>query len=212
MEGNAATSSGVVPKSGSMASLIVLFALVFYAPSCLILLRILPFALRFHVLIAVAVASALYAWQRGYTLRQLGLRTDTLKDSLLLNALLASLVVAGLALASWQDLIRTPTVPTWSLFFPLYVMVFCPAQEFTCRAIPFAEFERAGVTSAPVQILVSSISYAFIHVIYQDALTLLATLLMGLAWGIVYWWRPNLYGVTLSHVVIGVVSILVGLI
>jgi len=212
MEANAGDSSGASPRSGSTASLILLFALIFYAPSCLLLLGVIPFELRFHVLIIVAGALIVYAWKRRYSLQQLGLRTDTLKDSLLFNSILTVIVVGALAVAYWENLIRAPTVPSWNWFFPLYVVLFCPAQEFTCRAIPFAEFERVGITSAPIQILVSAVSYSFIHVIYRDVLTLVATLVMGVAWGTAYWLRPNLYGITFSHSAIGVVSILVGLI
>jgi uncharacterized protein len=212
MAGHAGESAHVRPGSGSIVSLVVLSALVFYVPSCLILLGVVPFEFRFHVLSGIAAALGFYAWKQGYSLRQLGFRTDTLKDSLLLNGIVTVAVISALGLAYWQQLIRAPTVPTWGLFFPLYVLMFCPAQEFTCRAIPFAEFERAGVTSAAMQIVISAVSYAFIHVIYRDALTLVATLVMGLAWGAIYWLRPNLYGVTLSHTALGVVSILVGLI
>ena len=55
-------------------------------------------------------------------------------------------------------------------------------------------------------------TYAFIHVIYGDPLILAATLAIGIAWGTIYLRYPNLWGVTLSHAVIGVVSILVGLV
>jgi uncharacterized protein len=195
-----------------MRRLLTLLLLAYVAPSTLIVLGVIPFALRFHVLLAVAAGLAVYAALQGYTLRALGFRTDTLKDSLLINAPLSAAVAAALVLAYALGLIRAPTIPTWNLFFPLYVLLFCPAQEFTCRSVLFAELGRLKVLPAWAQVVITAATYMFIHIIYLDELVLLATFLIGLVWGSIYWLRPNVYGVMLSHATIGVTSILVGLV
>jgi hypothetical protein len=192
--------------------LLALLLLAYVAPSMLIVLGGIPFALRFHVLLAVAAGLAVYAALQGYSWRTLGFRTDTLRDSLLINASLSAAVVAALLLAYALGAIRAATIPTWSLFFPLYVLLFCPAQEFTCRSVLFAELGRLKALPAWAQVLTTAVTYAFIHIIYLDELVLLATFLIGLAWGAIYWLRPNVYGVMLSHAVLGVTSILVGLV
>jgi uncharacterized protein len=97
-------------------------------------------------------------------------------------------------------------------FFPLYATLFSPAQEFACRAVLFAELARRGIASATAQVLITAATYAFIHVIYRDALVLAATFAIGIAWGVIYRRWPNLAGVSLSHAGLGAGAILVGLI
>lgn len=76
----------------------------------------------------------------------------------------------------------------------------------------FAELNRSGVSRSLWQILISAITYSLMHVFYNDLITLGVTLLMGVVWGMIYRKHPNFWGVALSHAVLGVVSILVGII
>jgi len=198
-------------SNSDLTAFLLLLLLAFYGPATLIWLDIIPFALRFHSLLISAVGLAVYVVLRGYSRRQLGLRTDNLKDALLINMTFSAAAVGALTVVYGLGLIRAPTVPTWNLFFPLYVVLFCPAQEFTCRAVLFAELER--LKFGPVaQVLITAITYAFIHIIYRDLLILAATFVIGVAWGAIYWFRPNFYAVSLSHAALGVTSILVGLV
>jgi hypothetical protein len=135
-----------------------------------------------------------------------------LGKSLAINAGVALVMVVAMALAFAQGLIREPTVPAWQGFFLVYVLAVCPAQEFSCRSLLFAEMNRRGPTSAPLQVGTTAVTYAFLHAIYWDALTMVVTLVMGVVWGIVYRVAPNFFGVSLSHAVLGVASILMGVV
>jgi membrane protease YdiL (CAAX protease family) len=145
--------------------------------------------------------------------REIGVRSDNLFSSVAINAVVLIGLAVPLLLAYMLGLIRAPTAPTWTAFYPLYILVFCPAQEFSCRALMFAELNRLRDVPRPVfQILITAMVFASIHVIYRDMLTLLASLMMGLIWGLVFLIRPNLIGVSLSHAALGLMSIMVGVI
>lgn len=190
----------------------LVLALAFYLPVGLILIGAIPFAFRFHVLLLVSIGLAIYAYASGYTLRELGVRSDNLAPSLLINAGLAAALALPIVAAYAAGLIREPTLPDWNLFFVCYVLVFCPAQEFSCRGLLFAAMNRSHITGPLAQISISAVSYAFLHTVYHDWLTMAATIFMGIVWGVVYRAVPNLWGVMLSHAVLGVVSIELGLI
>jgi membrane protease YdiL (CAAX protease family) len=49
-------------------------------------------------------------------------------------------------------------------------------------------------------------------VIYQKPAMLVATLLMGVVWGCIYYKYPNFWGVTISHALLGAVAITAGMI
>jgi len=191
---------------------LLVLLIAFYLPVLLILGGVIPFAHRYGVLLSIAGALALYAWREGYTLRDLGVRRDTLGKSLAINAGVALVILVAMGLAFAQGLIREPTVPAWRGFFLVYVLAVCPAQEFSCRSLLFAEMNRRGPTSAPLQVGITAITYAFLHTIYWDALTMVVTLVMGVVWGIVYRAAPNFLGVSFSHAVLGVASILMGVV
>ena len=184
----------------------------FYLPPLLIYFGLIPFSYRHVVLVAVAAALAVLAVQQGTPARNLGLRRDNLKPALAVNAALALVVGSALLAAWWLGLMRQPRAVDWWWFAPFYVLVSCPAQEFACRGFLFAEMNRRGITGAGPQIAVSAVTYAFLHIVYEDWLAFLAPLVIGIAWGAVYRRWPNLWGVVVSHAILGMISILIGLV
>ena len=60
--------------------------------------------------------------------------------------------------------------------------------------------------------LISSSMYAFVHIIYKDILTIVLTFIIGLIWYNLYIKDKNLFGVSISHCIIGVVTIFLGII
>ena len=195
--------NGAHPRHGWIRLSFVILLGSIVAPS-LMFAGLVPFEYRFYILLLSSVGLAIYAWASGYSLAEIGLRPDTLLPALAINISIALAVAAALWLGYTLKLIRAPTIPDWNAFFPLYVLVFCPAQEFSCRSMMFAEFNRLhSIPSPSHQVLLSALVYSFIHVIYHDALTLAATFAIGLVWGLAYWFRPNLLAVSLSHAIVG---------
>jgi membrane protease YdiL (CAAX protease family) len=203
---------GATPSAASLAQLAALLLASFYVPPLLIYFGLIPFAYRFVVLVAVAAVLALVALHRGTPARDLGLRTDNLKPALAINAALSLAVGSALLAAYWLGVIRRPRTVDWWWFGPFYVLVSCPAQEFACRAFLFLEMQRRGIAGAWLQIVISAVTYAFLHIVYRSWLAFLAPLCIGFVWGLIYRRSPNLWGVVLSHAVLGLISIAIGLV
>lgn len=192
--------------------LLAFLCLGYYLPIYLVWSGVIPFAYRYHVLIGMTAIMAVYALVRRHSWRDLGFRRDTLPTSLAWNIGLSVILAAALLVLYFAGLIRQPTIPNWNLFFIFYIFVSSPAQEFLFRSMVFAEMRAAGIRSGLVQVLLSAVTFCSLHVIYHDALTLGVTLFIGLIWGFIYYRAPNFFGVTLSHAVLGVISIAVGLV
>jgi membrane protease YdiL (CAAX protease family) len=199
-------------KNGNPVVFPLLLVLIYYLPPTLLLTGVIPFTYRFYTLVTLAVVMIGVEYVRGFSLQDLGFRKDTLKPSLLWNGGLSLIFVAIMCTAYMAGWITTPTIPDWNLFFVFYVFISSPAQEFLFRSALFAEMRRAGITRLGWLILISSITYCFLHIFYRDLITLGVTLFMGIVWGLIYHKYPNFWGVALSHAVLGVVSILVGII
>jgi membrane protease YdiL (CAAX protease family) len=209
---NSSSKSQTRKWPNNLIRLLLLLLFVYYLPPILLWLRIIPFALRFHILVAMTLMVAIYAYIRKFSWNELGFRKDTFRGALLWNGFLSLVLVTIMLLAFQAGWIRKPTVPSWSLFFVFYVFVSSPCQEFLFRSTMFAELNRSGIVGGIWQVLISAVTYSFMHVFYNDLITLGVTLFMGVIWGIIYRKYPNFWGVALSHAVLGVVSILVGII
>jgi CAAX protease family protein len=206
------TEQAAVAPQASLAKFAALLLAAFCLPPLLIAFGLIPFDDRFVVLVAVAAALAVLAWQQGIPLRDLGLRTDNLKPALVVNASLSLVLGAALLAAYGLGFMRQPRAVDWWWFAPFYVLVSCPAQEFACRGFLFAEMSRRGITGSGAQIAISAFTYAFLHIVYKDWAAFLAPLAIGIAWGAIYRRYPNLWGVLVSHAILGLISIMIGLV
>ena len=187
-------------------------AVAYYLPAALLFFGVIPFAYRFVVLVVMAGLLGGHAALRGLTPRELGLTREHLHGSLVANGTLSAILALLLIGAFSAHAIRTPTIPAWRWFFPFYVLISSPAQEFLYRSVMFAELRRAGIDGVVGQVLLSALTYCLLHSIYRDWITLAVTLFMGIVWGLLYRRWPNLWGVALSHAVLGALSILTGLV
>jgi membrane protease YdiL (CAAX protease family) len=186
--------------------------ILYLLPPALILVGVIPFARRFEVLTGMTVLMVVYDDLYDIGFRELGFRTDNLKASLLLNSL-ASLSLVLLMFVSFKaGLIREPTLPGWRLFFVYYIFVSSPSQEFLFRGNLFALMSRANIKSPLVQVVASSATFSYMHIIYRDPLTLAVAFGAGLLWGWIYQKHPNFWGVAFSHAIVGAVAILVGVV
>lgn len=201
------------PTDNRRAFLLALFGLfVFYYLPVLVIWRgWVPIVVSYPTLLAVNGILALMMWRRGHTWADLGIRTDNLRVSALQHG--AGVVFwGGLILTLYAlDLIREPQIPDWPPFFPFYVLVLSPSQEFIYRSVLFAEMRRLRVGQFST-VIISTVTYSLLHVIYQDALTVLVTFVMGIFWGMLYWRTPNFWTVTASHAILGTLAIVTGLI
>lgn len=98
------------------------------------------------------------------------------------------------------------------MFFVYYLIISSTSQEFLFRSTLFALMNKAHISRAMVQILVSAVTYSFVHIFYRGMITLVATFVIGLLWGWIYYKYPNFWGAALSHALVGATSIKTGLI
>lgn len=199
----------ILPINQERQKLILIISLGYILPVLLLHLKIIPFSWRFYLLILTAIAILAISQLYKLSFVEVGLTTQRLRISFKVIAL-PTLASALLMLINYM--IQGPRIDnsTYQLpFYLFFVGVSSPVQEFLYRGFLFAVFSRAKL--APwLMILLSSLLYSFVHLIYQDVLTLLFTFISGVLWGIHYASYRNLYSIIFSHSVLGAVAILVG--
>jgi uncharacterized protein len=195
-------------KEIGVSFLIIL--IVYILPISLILAKVIPFEYKFHVLSIGTVALIVYSGIRRIHPSRLGFSKEqfkmAIKDVLPLTIGL-SLIMIVLHFSG-----RITRVPNedWT-FYPYFILISAPSQEFLCRGF-LSDLLRQVNIGLKGRILLSSLVYSFIHIIYLDIPTLIITFLIGLFWGMSYEKTKNIYGVIFSHAVLGAIAISIGLV
>jgi len=189
--------------------LIVFFAYIL--PVLLVFLELIPFSWRFYVLILAAMVVVVIAYLYRFSLVELGFTGNNLGKSLKAIAL-PTLISAGLMFVYYLTHgSRLDNSAYQWIFYLFFVGVSSPIQEFLYRGFLFGIFKRAKF--APwLQIILSTLLYSFVHLIYRDIPTLVFTFIIGIYWGWNYAKFRNLYSIIISHSLLGAISILVGLV
>lgn len=190
------------------AKVVLVVLLIYIIPVLLLLFSVIPYQYRFHVLELTTLVLLVYAKFSKISFRQLGFRMDNIQVSIL------NLVPVTLGLSTVMLLVyffdkSKPTLYGTILFYLFYVFISSPSQEFIYRGFLFELFSGIELGKAQ-KIIFSSILYSFVHIIYLDLATLVVTFMMGLIWGYSYNKFHNIFSVSLSHSMIGAISILLG--
>jgi membrane protease YdiL (CAAX protease family) len=142
----------------------------------------------------------------------MGFRLDTLKPALLWYGGVTVFFTIFMLIASHYHWLRVsayllePSSQNSLLLY--YFFIVSTSQEFIFRGLLFAEMKRIGIRSMWVQVLISGVLFALVHIHYRDGLTVMMTLGMGLIWGWLYTRYPNWLVISLSHGILGCVALL----
>lgn len=197
--------------SKEQQKVILIVGLAYILPVLLIYLGLVPFSWRFYILILAAVAILAIARLYQFSPRELGITKQNFSSSL--RAITLPMLASALLMFIYymmQGSRIDNSAYTWH-FYLFFVAVSSPLQEFLYRGFLFGIFSRAKL-AIWLQILLSTILYSFVHLIYQDVPTLLSTFILGIFWGCHYGKYRNLHSIILSHSLLGAFAILVGLV
>lgn len=195
----------------SMFNFLFLLLVTFYVPVTLIWTGILPFEYRFHALFFILAGFIAYCFLKRYSFHELGFRTDNLSSSLLWNLLFSAIGVLILYCGYKTGLFKnhSPTyLPTLYIF---YIFFLGPVQELLFRGVLFAEMKRIKILNSKWILFISSCSFCFLHIIYNHPPLLIISLISGLIWGTIFIKSPNIWGISISHSLLGAVAMFLGI-
>lgn len=190
----------------------VLMLFAFYTPVLLIWSGFIPFQYRFHTSFILMAVFILYSFLRRHNFHELGFRADNLKDSVLWNLVFSAAGAIGLYATYKAGFLRARNDHLLPYVYAVYVLFLGPVQEVVFRGIMFAELKKIRINDYRWAIFVSTISFCFLHLIYRHPPMLVITFVSGLAWGIIFTKWPNIWGVSLSHSMLGALAIFLGVI
>lgn len=192
---------------------VTFFILVLYIlPITLLWIEIIPFKYRYDLLYIMSFIIGCYVILSKYSLHELAMSVDSFKSTYKPYIIVTISILLVLFFFTSLKIFSPPKQLEWKFFYTFYVFISSPLQEFCCRSVFFARLHKAGLNNKWIQILLSASVYSYMHVPWKDFSTIIVTFFMGLIWGYLFFKKPNYYMVTLSHTVLGLSSILLGIV
>lgn len=176
----------------------------------LICTGVIPWNMKFVALVVGAVMMYIVMRILGNTHSNIGITRQRTIYSLrtVLPITIVLIIAAGLFLL----LERPRFSPTEGIgFYVCYILISCPAQELLFRGILSRMLQELRLHRA-LELGVAAALFGYAHIIYGDMLTVVVMSIVGLFWYRAYQRSSNLIGVTISHVVLGVMTIALGII
>mgnify|MGYP004612859407 FL=1 len=173
-----------------------------------LLILIFPHLFKYKFYILVTFGILIYFWLRKNNIsnEDLGITNRNITNSLISNLPIIIISISIITLMKFLNINKF--VPSETIYFYLfYIFISCPIQEFLYRSF-YGYFDDGKYNI----MLLSSSMYAFVHIIYKDILTVILTFIIGLIWYNLYRKDKNLLGVSISHCIIGTITILLGII
>ncbi|WP_287690459.1 CPBP family intramembrane glutamic endopeptidase [Microcystis sp. M015S2] len=182
---------------------------LYILPVVLLLIKVIPFSDRFLVLAITGALIIGLALLNEISLADLGFNHQNLlpaiKDILPVTIISSVLMIAFYLNHGMR--IDNTGIPWY--FYVFYISLSSPLQEFLYRSYLFNRLAQIQLNQGSI-IIITAILYSFAHSIYQDLLTVLLSLIIGLYWAYHYNRFKNFYSITLSHTILGIIAILTG--
>ncbi len=190
---------------------LMLVTFIFLLPPFLISSNYINFEYRNIIAIFFAMGFISYAYRYGYSPFDLGIRTDNIYNALW-NFIPAMLFVITLLFISYFSGIFHLVQCEISYYFLIfYFFVSAPLQEFCYRSFLLFELKKSKKFSSHSRIVISTILFASLHIMYFHWLMLFLSIGMGLIWGYLYEKTPNLIAASIAHFVVGITAFWLGL-
>lgn len=189
--------------------LLAIILIVYTLLPILILLNKYLFTIKFYLLTIVGLLIYILMKLFGVSNKKLGICKKNAMKSIRRNLIL--IIISIIIIIIFKILHIDKYNPNETiLFYLFYIFISCPLQEFLYRGV-FGYFE-SELNNKYLWPLLSSFCYSFVHIIYKDALTCVLTFTIGIIWYLLYKKDNNLAGVSLSHIVLGILTIALGII
>ncbi len=189
--------------------LLAIILMVYTLLPILILLNKYLFTIKFYLLTIVGLLIYILMKLFGVSNKKLGICKKNTMKSIKRNLIL--IIISIIIIIIFKILHIDKYNPTETIsFYLFYIFISCPLQEFLYRGV-FGYFE-SEFNNKNLWILLSSFCYSFVHIIYKDTLTCVLTFIVGIIWYLLYKKDNNLAGVSLSHIVLGILTIALGII
>lgn len=186
--------------------LFIIINFLYLAIPLLILFFLILFRYKFYILVLFGIIIYFLIKANNISNDEIGITKNNIFKSFINNLPIISVSIFIIILMRILNLNKF--TPNENIYFYLfYIFISCPIQEFLYRGV-YGYFDN-GKNNI---LFLSSFMYSFVHIIYRDLLTNVLTFIIGLIWFSLYRRDKNLLGTSVSHCVLGILTILLGIV
>jgi abortive infection protein len=186
--------------------LFIIINFLYLAIPLLILFFPILFRYKFYILVLFGIIIYFLIKANNISNDEIGITKNNIFKSFINNLPIISVSIFIIILMRILNLNKF--TPNENIYFYLfYIFISCPIQEFLYRGV-YGYFDN-GKNNI---LFLSSFMYSFVHIIYRDLLTNVLTFIIGLIWFSLYRRDKNLLGTSVSHCVLGILTILLGIV
>ena len=189
--------------------LLAIILIIYTFAPIIILFNDYLFKIKFYILTFIGLMLFLLMKLFKVSNKELGISKNNLLRSIKRNLLIIIVCIIIIILFKLLHIDKYNADET-IYFYIFYIFISCPIQEFLYRGV-FGYFEKC-INKKYLWVIISSLCYSFVHVIYRDLLTCILTFIIGIIWYLLYRKDYNLAGVILGHIVLGILTIALGII
>ena len=191
--------------------LLFLIILIFYVLLPIIIFyNVILFKYKFYILTIVGCLIYLILRIAKINNKELGIKTKDILKSIKRN--LPIIIILIILVITFKIIHLDKYTPNESItFYLFYVFISCPIQEFLYRGV-FGYFESNLIRNKFIILILSSFCYSFVHIIYKDLITCIFTFIFGFVLYLIYRKDYNLFGVSITHIILGILTIYLGII
>lgn len=186
--------------------LFIIINFLYLAIPLLILFFPILFRYKFYILVLFGIIIYFLIKANNISNDEIGITKNNIFKSFVNNLPIISVSIFIIILMRILNLNKF--TPNENIYFYLfYIFISCPIQEFLYRGV-YGYFDN-GKNNI---LFLSSFMYSFVHIIYRDLLTNVLAFIIGLIWFSLYRKDKNLLGTSVSHYVLGILTILLGIV
>ncbi|HEV7424141.1 MAG TPA: type II CAAX endopeptidase family protein, partial [Candidatus Paceibacterota bacterium] len=191
-----------------MTQIILEIFIVFILPVLLLYWKVISVEKRLRVLYAMNLAALLFIVLRGWDLKKLGIRFDNFTRLLPIYALFT---ITGIVILFLSAIILNiqKNKEKKDFLFIWHCTKISVLQETIYRGYLMP---LLGLFFGPVwTILLNSILFTYVHVIYQNKKTTLGlAFIAGISFATIYSFYPNLILISMTHIIFNYVAVSLG--
>ncbi len=189
---------------------ILIIFLLFVLPVALLYFKIIPFKLKVHTLGIISLLLLFIAFFRGWGVEILGLQLDKVGEYIIPYTIFT--LIAGCALIVVSKILKRKGKERWweDNHFLYGFMVVSIFQEFVFRGFLIPELQLI-FSSVLIIIIINSLLFMLIHVIYSDDIKALALIFIGgIGFAVMYVYYPSLILIVISHAILNLIIVYYG--
>ena len=189
--------------------LLIFIVVLYIVIPILILNNKFLYDIKFYLLTVIGLIVFLFMKLYKVSNKELGITKNNYYSSIKRNFVLILICLIAIIILKLFHIDKYNPNET-IVFYIFYILISCPMQEFLYRGV-FGYFDINSKYNY-LWIVLSSFCYSFMHIIYKDILTCVLTFFVGVIWYLLYKKDYNLCGVILSHIVLGIFTIALGIV